>query len=180
MTIDIRLVRPSVAYEATFLRALDAFQREGLPWWRGPGLDLARSDFARFVAAKLAEATPDADDGSESGRVPKTQLWAIAGAELVGRIGIFHRLTEQLRRDGGHIGYDTVPSWRGRGVATAMLREGLAVARGLGLNEVLLTCDEGNAASIAVIEKNGGSGFERRSPGPGRPMKRYYWLATTK
>lgn len=173
--IELRLVRPSLTYEATFLRALDELQREGLPWWLGPGPDLARTDFARFVAGKLAEADVDP---AEPERVPKTQLWAIAGTEMVGRIGIHHHLNERLRLEGGHIGYDTVPSWRGRGVATAMLREALPIARGLGLTEVLLTCDDDHAASIAVIERCGGVLEGRRVVGAGRALKRYYWIGT--
>lgn len=79
-----------------------------------------------------------------------------------------------LRIEGGHIGYDTVPSFRGRGVATSMLRQALPVARALGLTEVLLTCDDTNASSIRVIEKNGGALLETTLIDPDKPPKRYY------
>jgi predicted acetyltransferase len=169
---SMRLVPPAVEHREGFLRALREFQAEGLPWWRGPGVELAERDFAAFVAGKLAEAQTTAE-----GAPAKTHLWAIAAGRFVGRIAIFHGLTEALRRSGGHIGYDTVPSWRGRGVATEMLRQALPVARGLGLRKVLITCDDTNAASIRVIERNGGVLRETRSPGAGQPPKRYYWIS---
>ena len=167
----MRLVAPAVEHRDSFLRALREFQAEGLSWWLGPGVELAERDFAAFVAGKRAEAQPRAD-----GAPAKTHLWAIAEGRFVGRIAIFHGLTEALRRSGGHIGYDTVPSCRGRGVATEMLRRALPVARGLGLREVLITCDDTNAASIRVVERNGGELRATRSLGAERPLKRYYWI----
>ena len=171
--MQIELVPPSAGYRESFLRALDEFRRESLPWWSGEDTGLAERDFSAFVTRKLAEARPD-----EEGRVPKTHLWAVAGDRFVGRIAIFHQLNEVLRTSGGHIGYDTVPSVRGRGVATEMLRLALPIARGLGLTEVLLTCDDTNVASIRVIEKCGGSLRETRALDPSRPAKRYYWIQT--
>ena len=104
-------------------------------------------------------------------------MWAVADEQFVGRISIHHELNDALRVVGGHIGYDTVPSFRGRGVASEMLRLALPVARALGLPSVLLTCDDTNAASIRVIERNGGSLLETRARGADRPSKRYYWIA---
>jgi predicted acetyltransferase len=158
--MKLRLVPPAEKYRETFLRALAEFQREGLAWWSGGDLEDVEQDFAGFVAKRLAAPN-------------KTHLWAISDDEhFVGRIGIHHELTDALRLVGGHIGYDTVPSFRGRGVATEMLRQALPVAHALGLAEVLLTCDDTNAASIRVIEKNGGVLRETRLP------KRYYWITT--
>jgi predicted acetyltransferase len=57
-----------------------------------------------------------------------------------------------------------------------MLRQALPVARGLGLAEVLLTCDDTNVASIRVIERNGGALRETKTLGAQRPLKRYYWV----
>ena len=129
-------------------------------------------DFAAFVAGKLADANRRTETF-----VPATHLWALADERFVGRISIRHELNDALRVEGGHIGYDTVPSFRGRGVATEMLRLAMPVARALGLSEVLLTCDDTNAASIRVIEKNGGAHRETRSLAADRPAKRYYWIA---
>jgi predicted acetyltransferase len=170
--MQIRLVRPAERLRASFLRALGEFRDEGLPWWIGGDLELAERDFAAYVAKKLADADPRAATS-----VPKTHLWAVADDQFVGRIAIHHALTDALRVMGGHIGYDTVPSVRGRGVATEMLRQALPIARALGLREVLVTCDATNTASVRVIERNGGALRETRALAPDRPPKRYYWIS---
>jgi predicted acetyltransferase len=146
----IEVVPPTESCRESFLRGLREFRREGLPWWTGGDLE-TEQDFAAFVARQLADSNRRAE-----AFVRKTHLWAVAEEQFVGRISIHHDLNDALRVEGGHIGYDTVPSFRGRGVATEMLRQALPVARALGLPSVLLTCDDTNAASIRVIERNGG------------------------
>jgi predicted acetyltransferase len=74
---------------------------------------------------------------------------------------------------GGHIGYDIRPSARRRGHATAMLAEALPVAAKLGIDRVLVTCDDDNVGSRKVIEANGGV-FEDQ-----RREKLRYWVPTS-
>lgn len=169
--MKLQLVPPTESLRESFLRGLRELRHEGLPWWFGGDLETVEKDFAAFVAKKLA----DSDRRTET-LVPKTHLWAVAEEEFVGRIAIHHELNDALRVEGGHIGYDTVPSFRGRGVATEMLRQALPVARALGLTEVLLTCDDTNAASIRVIERNGGSLRETKVLATNGALKRYYWI----
>jgi predicted acetyltransferase len=59
-----------------------------------------------------------------------------------------------LASDGGHIGYDVSPSWRGQGYGHRALDAALVEARRLKINRVLLVADESNAASRAVIERH--------------------------
>ncbi|HYQ43031.1 MAG TPA: GNAT family N-acetyltransferase [Polyangiaceae bacterium] len=111
--------------------------------------------------------------------VPATFLFAFLGSRIIGRISIRHSLNEQLERVGGHIGYVVVPEFRRRGHATEILRQGLRIARApLGIERVLLTCDDDNIGSIRTIEKNGGTleniivGADLSKP------KRRYWIAS--
>ena len=60
----------------------------------------------------------------------------------------------------GHIGYSVVPWKRGRGYATAALREMLPDAKAEGLKYVELVTDHDNVASQRVIEANGGVKIE--------------------
>ena len=83
-----------------------------------------------------------------------------------------HRLTEFLRDVGGHVGYYVRPSRRRRGHATAMLRAVLPYAADLGLERVLVTCDDTNEGSRRVIEAAGGVLEDQRG------VKLRYWLPT--
>ena len=172
--MKIQLVTPAERYRESFLRGLREFRDEGLPWHVAVDIGAIERDFAAFVAEKLAEATRRTETV-----VPKTHLWAVAEEQLVGRISIHHELTDPLRVFGGHIGYDTVPSFRRRGVAAEMLRQALPVARALGVKEVLMTCDDTNVGSIRVIERNGGVLRETKIIDASRPLKRYYAITLT-
>lgn len=157
--MKLELVAPSTDYKESYLKALTAFRSEGILWYEN--LDV--TDFDRYV-----------DDLNASRE--KTSFWAIIGNEFAGKIHLWHELTPELRRIGGHIGYDTAPEFRGKGVATEMLRKVLPFAKTIGLIEVLLTCDDTNIASIKVIEKNGGVLKEKKTISEGKPLKRYYWI----
>ncbi|MBO3738560.1 GNAT family N-acetyltransferase [Actinoplanes flavus] len=159
------LAAPTVRVHASFLAAMAEFGAEG----RGTVHDAtetgremrlfsavwtAPEGFADYVRWLIGQAREDSP--RPEGYVPATNLWMTDGDEYIGRLAIRHRLTERLLLAGGHIGYDVRPSARRRGHATRMLREGLAVARGLGITSALLTCDVDNVASRTVIEHNGG------------------------
>lgn len=114
-------------------------------------------------------------DGVAPGRVPATLLVAEVEGEIVGRVSIRHELNDMLLQLGGHIGYGVRPQHRRHGYATEMLRQSLIVTRALGIDPVLVTCDEGNAASSTVIERCGGV-LENIVDVPGAPSKRRYWI----
>ncbi len=58
-----------------------------------------------------------------------------------------------------------------------MLRLALPEAKEIGLEKVLITCDDDNIASAKVIENNGGI-FERFVEKNSKKMRRY-WVNTT-
>jgi predicted acetyltransferase len=108
-------------------------------------------------------------------RVPATFLVATVRSELVGRVSIRHELNAFLMDFGGHIGYCVRPSHRRRGYATEMLRQALVLARAEGIDEILVTCDDGNTASTVLIESAGGVLNDLRLA-PNGTQKRRYWL----
>ncbi|MEZ0494114.1 GNAT family N-acetyltransferase [Kineococcus sp. TBRC 1896] len=129
--------------------------------------DAQFDDWVDRLAADAREGTPRPE-----GFVPSTNLWWVEGAEYLGRVQVRHRLTPRLRDLGGHVGYWIVPAARRRGHATRMLAAALPVANALGLECVLVTCDDDNVASRKVIEANGGLFQERRG------VKLRFWVPT--
>lgn len=108
------------------------------------------------------------------GRVPATFLIAEAEGHLIGRSSIRHELNDFLFNVGGHIGYGVRPEFRRRGYATEILKQSLELIRKLGVNEVLITCDDENIGSAKVIESQGGI-LENRVEFEGT-LKRRYWI----
>jgi predicted acetyltransferase len=112
-------------------------------------------------------------DGLAPQLVPWTDLYGIVDGVVVGRVSVRHRLTEGLLQVGGHIGYGVRRAYRRRGYATELLRAGLGVAHGLGIDRALVTCDDDNVGSATVIERCGGVLEDVRSVAGGAPKRRY-------
>lgn len=174
-----RLVTPDVSFRESFLAAMAEFAEEGRTGdGSGIGRDLERwtgrwespDGFGSYVAERIAERSAV----TVPGWVLCTNLWWVDDGEYVGRMSIRHELNDFLREVGGHIGYDVRRSRRRQGHATAMLRAALPIARELGLDSVLLTCDPDNLASRRVIENAGGL-FEAERNG-----KLRFWVPTAR
>ncbi len=119
--------------------------------------DLSEAAFSLYMEDRLRAA--DTSTALPENRVHCNFYWIVDGAEtgeLLGFLAIRHELTPQLLHQGGHLGYSVRPSARNKGVASAALVLGLAKARTLGIDRVLLTVQESNAASRKVIERAGG------------------------
>ena len=95
--------------------------------------------------------------------------------KLLGGIRFRPELNDALLVEGGNIGYDVGPSYRGQGMATLMVRMVLGRAREFGLERILVTCFDDNPASERVIQKCGGV-LESTQPSPrnGKITQRYW------
>lgn len=111
-----------------------------------------------------------------AGYVPSTFLVADVDGQIVGRTSIRHELNDYLMAEGGHIGYGVLPAHRRRGYGTEILRQSLVIARSLGIDRVLITCDDDNVGSITVIEACGGKLDSVQQFHPGSPALRRYWI----
>ena len=168
MGVTTRLRPLSPADEAEALRAHAELAEDGFDFllgWHDQGWTAYVDELEAFRRGEV----PD-------GMVPATFLVAVdEDGMLVGRVSVRHELNDFLARVGGHVGYGVRPGHRRRGHATALLRGGLDVLRAQGVDRALVTCDEDNAGSAAVIERCGGvpDGLVEQEGGP---TKRRYWI----
>ena len=153
-----RLADPTISVRESFVESVREFHALGgePPYVARLDADVLAdpAEFAKYVAELIAGK--DEETPRPAGYVPMTTLWWVDDPQFIGRLAIRHRLTPTLERKGGHIGYDVRPSARRKGHATAMLRMALPIAKELGIDRALLTCDTDNIGSRRVIEKNGG------------------------
>jgi predicted acetyltransferase len=108
--------------------------------------------------------------------VPSTFLLAESAGEVVGRVSIRHRLNELLLHEGGHIGLGVRPRFQRQGLGTQMLRQALVVARSYGIDRILITCNDDNFASVAMIERCGSVLESIVDPAEGTVPVRRYWI----
>ena len=109
------------------------------------------------------------------GLVPAATLVGDVDGELVGRVSVRYELNDFLAARGGHIGYAVRPQFRRRGYATQMLHQAVGILGERGLRSVLVTCDDDNVASAAVIEACGGQ-LEAVVEIDGDRLRRY-WIS---
>jgi predicted acetyltransferase len=146
----LRLRPPRAEDEAAFASAQRAMTSEGFTF--GPGYQPGRP-----WATYLKELEDHRHGRNLPARhVPGTFLVASVAQEIVGRASIRFMLNAFLAERGGHIGYCVLPQHRRHGYATEILRQSLIIVRAAGVDRVLVTCDEDNAGSRAVIESCGG------------------------
>jgi [ribosomal protein S5]-alanine N-acetyltransferase len=156
-----------------------------LAHWAAPDVRRYLFDGAMLPAAEIAEAIEDSvrdfaragyglwlvhENGHADGRATDGPpgLGDHSDLDLVGTAGL-----RPLDNLGLEIFYSLAPGSWGRGYATEAARAVLDHALGpLGLPEVLAEIDEGNTASIAVIERLGMTRFGI-VPGLLGPMVRY-------
>lgn len=92
---------------------------------------------------------------------------------FVGAVNIRHYLNEGLLKTGGHIGDGVRPSERRKGVATKMIGLALEECKKLGIDRVMMACDDNNIGSAKSIENNGGK-LENKIEDDGKLVRRYW------
>ena len=134
-------------------------------------------DFAACVDRLLREE--DVSMPPAEGRVHCTTRWITEDGAVLGSISLRHELNDFLLRAGGHLGYGVRPSARRRGLARWAVREAFDLARDLGIDRLLITCDDSNVASQAVIEGAGGVLEDIRETELGTTRRYWVDLAST-
>jgi predicted acetyltransferase len=166
--MDLRLRPLRLDDEAEYRAATVELARDRFPFGFGPPDGQAWADYLDDLdAQRRGRRVPP-------GRVESSFLVADVGGVIVGRSSLRHELNDHLRRDGGHVGYGVRPAQRRRGYATEILRQSLVVLRALGVDRVLVTCDDDNVGSATVIERCGGVLENVVGGRNGKPVRRYW------
>ncbi|WP_334149436.1 GNAT family N-acetyltransferase [Microbacterium sp.] len=145
----------------------------------GSGLQSPVTPDRATLDALVAESITLADTtvAPPEGRVHNDLYWIVDEGEVVGFLSFRHALNDYLREVGGHIGYAVRASRRRQGYASAALALALDRAREIGLDRVLVTCDDDNEGSARTIEGAGGVLQDVRDQSEkGHPMLRRYWI----
>lgn len=167
----MRLTRPSALYKHSFIKAAKQILAEG-----NEGFLKTEFDENNFVAYCNKLLGFEKGIGQPDGYAHDTVFWLIDNDEFIGNLSLRHWLTEHLLNVGGHIGYIIAPQYRQQGYGTEILRLGLLEAKKLGINKVLVTCDNTNLASAKIIEKNGGVFENEYFFTMTGAYKRRYWI----
>jgi predicted acetyltransferase len=170
-----RLSRPDCRLRASWEEAVAEFEpgaMHGSGLWEYDEVPTGEEGCRTVVAHLVAQADPATPMPGD--RVRCSYFWITDGEpeSFVGYLALRHSLNDFLLEQGGHIGYAVRPSRRREGHATRALRLAVGEAAALGLDRVLVTCDEDNLASRRTIEGAGGVLEDVRG------IKRRYWIAT--
>ncbi len=174
--MTIELTRPTTDLFDSWASAVTEFGGVHID---GSGLSAPVTGDRETLEDLVANARRLADTSipAPAGRVHNDLYWITEADEVIGFISFRHELNDWLHQYGGHIGYSVRPTRRRQGFAHAGLVLTLEQARELGLDRVLVTCDEDNVGSYRTIEGAGGV-LENivDAPEPGEPRKRRYWI----
>lgn len=145
----ITLSRPREELVLSYLDFMEEMRRQGEKIWDIlPKENETNSQFIERLI--LAESNP------EKGFVEETTFWVCKDNIVVGRIALRHRLNDNLKEFGGHIGYEVHPGYRKKGIAKEMLKQVLLTPKAKEIGRLFLTCAPSNIASNRTILANGG------------------------
>lgn len=169
MSSKLRLVLPNKKYLESYIEAYKEYKDNNVrayDLYNPFKIDI----FKKYEDYRLGRNLPN-------NYVKATYLWLVNDTDFIGEVSIRHELTPSLLRFGGNIGYGIRYSYWNKGYGTLQLKLALEYAKNLGLEKVLITCNDDNFASARVIEKNGGIFIDKVLniiDGKTRITRRYY------
>ena len=176
---ELILVAPTMEYEQQAIQFIDEVDRVDLdPNNRFAGfahLNEYRNNYADWLdyleRKQHEETVPE-------GHVPANTFFAVRKGDdkIVGIIDIRHKLNEYLLLYAGHIGYSVVPSERRKGYGYQQLLLALEFCKKLGIDRVLITCNDYNIGSYKTIEKAGGVLENKILNTHSGAIERRYWI----
>ncbi len=128
---------------------------------------------------RTAEWYARKEHGLVPGYARSYHYWAVDKDRFIGEFQLRPDLDDDLLVGIGSIGYSVRLTEWGKGYGKEILKQGLEIARGLGVEKVLLNINDDNTASIHVCETNGGILMDKvmlESEDEGKHLVRRYWI----
>lgn len=145
----IALIEPCERYLVSYMEAYAEYEKNGVTTYHFDNAE-EYDIFEKYENYRLGR-------NLKPNRVRADYYWLVDTDKdyFIGEISVRHTLSDALREYGGNIGYGVRYGEWGKGYGTQMLKFALERAKKLGLDRVLVTCDDDNMASARVMEKNG-------------------------
>lgn len=134
----IKIILAEEKYIPGFHRCLDIVAKE--------------EKFILLLEAPPLDSTIDFVKKNMANKVP--QCFALDGEEVVGWADVFPLTRKTIDHRGG-LGMGVLPSYRGKGIGSLLLRETLLLAKERGLEKVELEVYAGNTSAQALYRKFG-------------------------
>ncbi len=168
MQVSLHLTKVEIV--PSIIEFKEALRANGDPVWESyfPIPTESAIDYVKRLSLRITHPAPNL--------VPETVYWGVANNTVVGRISLRHTLNENLKKMGGHIGYEVHPAFRQRGVATDMLKAILQTPQAIQIGSLLLTCNPENIGSNKTILSNGGVLEKREYVESLKEDRHYYWI----
>ena len=152
---EIRLVKPSLGLKDKALEYRQEHFDFGEQIINGREVFDKIASYEEWLKKVIANSSTETVDPNW---VLTDTFFAVRGSDnkIVGIVDLRYEFNDFLK-DFGNCGYGVRPSERKKGYATGILKRICFVARKHGKNQLQLSVEKDNAASIKTIEKNGGN-----------------------
>mgnify|MGYP000958286953 FL=1 len=136
---DLLLAEASKKYEKQAMEYRQDYISHGEKHINGSSGFIDYQDYGEWLRKIELEKCKEASQED----TPATTYFTIRKEDnkIIGSIQLRHHLTDELRKDGGNIGYGICPSERGKGYGTQQLALVLPKAKKLQIQKVMITCD---------------------------------------
>lgn len=177
---ELELVSPAMEYKEDVLKFFQEIKEaDASKPWQYAGMSRLNecSSYEVWIKEKKDE---ECGVNLPDGYVPASTFLCVRKIDnkVVGICNIRHQLNDFLLNYAGHIGQSIRPEERGKGYGARQLLLALDKCDELGMQNVLITCDETNIASAKTIEKCMGE-YENTVQN-GDSLTRRYWISIDK